>query len=244
MTKIKLTIEYIGTDFCGWQSQKNGNSVQDAIERALGKYFGCEFVRIYGAGRTDVGVHARGQVAHFVTEKPVNCYKLCLGVNTALPSTIAVTSAEETDDGFDARFSALSKTYCYRVYISPTRRPMLDFNHAQVYKSLDVAAMRRAAAMMVGTHDFAAFQKTGSNLKGTVRTVNSFEVQENGDGTLSFTVNGNAFLYNQVRVMCGLLIEVGKGRYGTEDVKAMLNGVKLKFRTMPAKGLTLERVYY
>ncbi len=244
MTKIKLTIEYVGTDFCGWQSQKNGNSVQDAVEHALGKYFGCDFVRIYAAGRTDVGVHATGQVAHFVTDKCVNCYKLCLGVNVALGASVAVTSAEVVEDSFDARFSALSKTYCYRVYISPTRKPTLDVNHTQIYKPLDIARMREAAALLVGTHDFAAFQKTGSNLKGTVRTINSFDVIDNGNGTVYFTVNGNAFLYNQVRTMCGLLIEVGKGKFCLTDVEAMINGNKLKFRTMPAKGLTLEHVYY
>ncbi len=244
MSKLKLTIEYVGTDFCGWQSQKNGNSVQDAVERALGKYFGCEFVRIYAAGRTDVGVHATGQVAHFVTDKSVNCYKLCLGVNTVLPPSIAVTNAEVVNDDFDARFSAKSKTYCYRLYVSPTRRPSLDVNHAQVYKPLDVDAMRRAAALLVGTHDFAEFQKTGSNLKGTVRTVNSFDVIDNGDGVVSLRVNGNAFLYNQVRVMCGLLVEVGRGKFDLNDVNDMLHGKKLRFKTMPAKGLTLEKVYY
>ncbi len=244
MTKIKLTIEYVGTDFCGWQSQKNGNSVQDAVERALGKYFDRDFVRIYAAGRTDVGVHAKGQVAHFVVDKPVNCYKLCLGVNLALPASVAVTSAEEADDDFDARFSATSKTYCYRVYVSAARRPTLDVDHTQIYRPLDVAAMQRAAALLVGTHDFAAFQKSGSNLKGTVRTVNSFQVTDNGDGTICFVVNGNAFLYNQVRIMCGLLVEVGKGNKSCDDVVAMLNGTKLKIRTLPAKGLTLERVFY
>ncbi|MCH5152037.1 MAG: tRNA pseudouridine(38-40) synthase TruA [Clostridiales bacterium] len=244
MTKIKLTIEYLGSDFCGWQSQANGNGVQDAVEHALGKYFDCDFVRIYAAGRTDVGVHARGQVAHFTTDATVNCYKLCLGVNLSLPETVAVTSAEVVDDDFDARFSALSKTYCYRVYVSPTRKPTLDVNHAQVYKPLDVTSMQQAAKLLEGSHDFAAFQKTGSNLKGTVRTVNSFNVTDNGDGTIYFTVNGNAFLYNQVRIMCGLLVEVGKGKFTLDDVQAMLNGTKLKFRTLPAKGLTLERVYY
>ena len=244
MTKIKLTIEYVGTDFCGWQSQTNGKSVQDAVEQALCKYFDCEFVRIYAAGRTDVGVHAKGQVAHFTTDKSVNCYKLCLGVNLNLPQTVAVTSAEVVDDSFDARFSAISKTYCYRVYVSPTRKPTLDVNHAQVYKMLDVEAMNKAAQLLVGTHDFASFQKVGSNLKGTVRTVNSLDVKDNGDGTIYFTINGNAFLYNQVRIMCGLLIEVGKGKFNLEDVTNMLNGTKLKFRTLPAKGLTLECVYY
>ena len=243
MTKIKLTIEYVGTDFCGWQSQTNGKSVQDAVEHALGKYFDCDFVRIYAAGRTDVGVHAKGQVAHFITDKTVNCFKLCLGVNLNLPDSVAVTNAEVVDDSFDARFSAISKTYCYRVYVSPTRKPTLDVNHTQVYKPLDIDAMRRAAELLVGTHDFAAFQKTGSNLKGTVRTVNSFDVSEEND-TFTFTVNGNAFLYNQVRIMCGLLVEVGKGKFKLEDVHNMLNGAKLKFKTLPAKGLTLEQVLY
>ena len=244
MTKIKLTIEYVGTDFCGWQSQTNGKSVQDAVEHALGKYFDCDFVRIYAAGRTDVGVHAKGQVAHFTTDKTVNCYKLCLGVNLNLPDTVAVTAAEVVDDSFDARFSAVAKTYCYRAYVSPTRKPTLDVNHAQVYKPLDIDAMKRAAQLLVGTHDFAAFQKTGSNLKGTVRTVNSFNVTTCDNGTICFTVNGNAFLYNQVRIMCGLLVEVGKGKFSLDDVTNMLNGTKLKFRTLPAKGLTLEHVYY
>ena len=244
MTKIKLTIQYVGTDFCGWQSQTNGNSVQDNVERALGKYFDCDFVRIYASGRTDVGVHAKGQVAHFVTDKKVNLFKLCLGVNLALPSSVAVTDAQFVDDDFDARFGAISKTYCYRVYVSPIRMPLLDVNHAQVYKPLDVSAMQEASALLVGTHDFSAFQKTGSNLKGTIRTINSFAVTDNADGTISFTVNGNAFLYNQVRIMVGLLVQVGLGKLGLADVQSMLDGTKLKFKTMPAKGLTLERVFY
>lgn len=244
MAKIKLTIEYVGTDFCGWQSQANGNSVQDNVERALGKYFDCDFVRIYASGRTDVGVHAKGQVAHFVTDKKVDLFKLCLGVNLALQNSIAVTDAQFVDDDFDARFSAISKTYCYRVYVSPVRKPTLDVNHAQVYKQLDITAMQQASKLLVGTHDFSAFQKTGSNLKGTIRTVNSFDVVDNADGTIDFVVNGNAFLYNQVRIMVGLLVQVGQGKFTLQDVNTMLDGTKLKFKTMPAKGLTLEQVFY
>lgn len=244
MQKVKLTIEYVGTDFCGWQSQTNGNSVQDAVEKALGKYFDRDFVRVYAAGRTDVGVHAKGQTVHFFADKDVNPYKLCLGVNLALPQSVAVTSAELVDDDFDARFSAVSKTYVYRIYVSPVRRPLVDVNHAQIYKPLDVAAMQRASALLVGTHDFAAFQNTGSNLKGTVRTINFFDVTEQPDGAIYFTVNGNAFLYNQVRIMCGLLVAVGSGKYNQADVADMLVGKRLAFRTLPAKGLTLEKVYY
>ena len=117
MYKIKLTIEYVGTDFCGWQSQINGSSVQDAVECALGKYFDCDFVRVYAAGRTDVGVHAKGQVAHFFTEKKVNPFKLCLGVNLSLPSSVAVTNAEIVDDSFDAML------YTKGAFISASRSP-------------------------------------------------------------------------------------------------------------------------
>lgn len=243
MARIKLTVEYVGTDFCGWQSQKNGVSVQDVLEKALGDYFDLPFVRVHAAGRTDVGVHAKGQTVHFDIDRSVNTFKLCLGVNTRLPSSVAVTGAERVADDFDARFSAVSKTYCYRIYVSPVRKPTLDVNHVQVYKPLDVDLMQRAAQMLVGTHDFCTFQKQGSNLKGTVRTVNFFKVQEDAD-EISFWVNGNAFLYNQIRIMCGLLVEVGKGKFGLDDVHTMLNGKKLTFKTLPSKGLTLENVYY
>ncbi len=244
MSRIKLTIEYVGTDFCGWQSQKNGVSVQDVLERALGDYFGCDFVRTHVAGRTDKGVHAKGQTVHFDVDKAVNLYKLCLGLNVALPATVAVTDAQVVSQDFDARFSATSKTYCYRLYASPVRHPTLDVNHAQIYKMPNVDKMRQAARLLVGTHDFAAFQKAGSNLKGTVRTVNSLEIRQPSPEVLEFWVNGNAFLYNQVRIMCGLLVEVGRGRFGLSDVTDMLNGNKLTFKTLPARGLTLEKVFY
>lgn len=244
MSKIKLTIEYVGTDFCGWQSQTNGISVQDTVERALGNYFDCPPIRIYAAGRTDVGVHAKGQVAHFFPPKDVNPYKLCLGVNLNLPNTVAVVHAETVPDNFDARFSAVSKTYCYRLYVSATRKPTLDVTHAQVYRPLDVEKMQKACQLLQGTHDFSAFQKTGSNLKGTIRTINFFNVVDNADGTIYLTVNGNAFLYNQVRIMAGLLVQVGSGKKTLEDVSAMLNGEKRTVKTMPAKGLTLEQVFY
>ena len=160
-----------------------------------------------------------------------------------LPASVAVTDAQIVADDFDARFDALSKTYCYRVYVSPVRKPTLDVNCLQVYKPLDVAAMQKAASLLVGTHDFAAFQNTGSNLKGTVRTINSFRVEEE-KGVICFWVNGNAFLYNQVRLMCGLLVEIGNGKRDETSLKQMLSGKKIAVKTLPAKGLTLEKVYY
>lgn len=244
MARVKLTISYLGTNYCGWQSQTNGDAIQDRVEQALSNYFGGEFVRVYGAGRTDVGVHAQGQVAHFNVDKPVNPFKLCLGVNLSLPSDIAVVDAQIVGDDFDARFSAQHKTYVYKLYVSPIRNPLLDIDHTQVYKPLDVDKMQQCANVLVGTHDFCAFQKTGSNLKGTVRTINSFNVQVQPNGTIWLVVDGNAFLYNQVRIMAGLLVQVGLGNFGLEQVEQMLNGTKLTFKTLPAKGLTLQKVFY
>ncbi len=244
--RIKLTIEYIGTAYNGWQSQANGNTVQDKVEQALSMYFGGKKIRIYGAGRTDVGVHATGQVAHFDTQEQVNPYKLCLGVNLYLPQDIAVTSASVVQEDFDARFWADSKTYRYRIYASATRKPTLDVNHAQVYRPLNVDAVQKAAKLLVGTHDFAAFQNSGSNLVGTVRTLNSVEVLQKEGDIIEIVVNGNAFLYNMVRIIAGTLVAVGSGKIELSDVQDMLDKHTRKkgIRTLPARGLTLEKVYY
>lgn len=243
--RIKLTIEYNGSAFCGWQSQPNGNAVQDHVERALANFFGGEQVRIYGAGRTDVGVHAIAQVAHFDTDKKVNPFKLCLGVNLSLPSGVAVTNAEVVDDTFDARFGAASKTYRYGFYVSPTRKPLSDATRTQLYTMPDATLMQKCADMLIGTHDFAAFQKSGSNTKGTVRTINSICVDVQGD-LIDVTVNGNAFLYNMVRIIAGTLVAVGYGKITVEDVAQMLATGKRKtgIKTVASKGLTLVEVLY
>ncbi|HIU90935.1 MAG TPA: tRNA pseudouridine(38-40) synthase TruA [Candidatus Fimimonas merdipullorum] len=242
MGRIKLIVEYVGTGYCGWQSQKNGVSVQDTLEKALAQFLHKSFVRVYAAGRTDVGVHARGQTVHLDVDEDVNPFKLCLGVNLLLPPDLSVVDAAKVSDDFDARFDAVDKTYCYRMYVSPTRRPTLDVFCLQVYKMPDVSAMREGAKLLVGRHDFAAFQNSGSNLKGTVRTVNGLDVVQKGS-VLEFWVNGTAFLYNQVRNMCGLLLEVGYG-LPLSAVGDMLQGKRVRYKTLPAKGLTLEKVNY
>ena len=243
--RIKLTIEYNGKDFSGWQSQPNGNAVQDYLEGALSNFLGGQSVRIYGAGRTDVGVHAVGQVAHFDTDKRINPFKLCLGVNLSLPEGIAVTNAEVVSDDFDARFGAKSKTYCYGLYVSPTRKPLLDTTRCQLYSMPNVEKMQQAATLLCGEHNFAAFQKSGSNLKGTVRTVNSLTVTQQGQ-LIDIQINGNAFLYNMVRIIAGTLVAVGNGKISLDDVKDMLATGKRKtgIKTLCSKGLTLKEVIY
>ncbi len=243
--RIKLTIEYNGSAFSGWQSQPNGNAVQDYVERALSNFLGGEQVRIYGAGRTDMGVHAQGQVAHFDTDKKVNPFKLCLGANLSLPQGVAITDAQVVEDSFDARFGASSKTYCYAFYVSPTRKPLLDDTRTQLYTMPNVHLMQQAADILVGEHDFAAFQKSGSTIKGTVRKINSLTVSQS-DNLIDVTVNGNAFLYNMVRIIAGTLVAVGYGKITLEDVFDMLQTGKRKtgIKTVASKGLTLKEVIY
>ena len=249
MGRIKLIVEYVGTGYCGWQSQKNGVSVQDTLEKALAQFLHKSFVRVYAAGRTDVGVHARGQTVHLDVDEDVNPFKLCLGVNLLLPPDLSVVDAAKVSDDFDARFDAVDKTYCYRMYVSPTRRPTLDVFCLQVYKMPDVSAMREGAKLLVGRHDFAAFRATGSSAKTTVRTVFSVTVGSTpvyGAELYEVRVTGNGFLYNMVRIIAGELYAVGCGRASCADIEqALKTGDRtLLFRTMPAKGLTLEHVEF
>ena len=243
MRNIALKLRYDGSAYHGWQVQKTEVTVAGTLERALAKTCGHE-VKVTGCGRTDAGVHALSYCANFRTGARIPLAKLPLAVNSRLPMDIAVTNACEAPESFNAIGSCAKKEYIYKILNSRLRDPFVEKRVCFFPSPLDTGLMARAAAAFEGTHDFAAFQKTGSNLKGTVRTVNFFDVAEWDCGIIEITVNGNAFLYNQVRNMCGLLAEVGKGKYKACDVRQALDGVKLKYKTLPAKGLTLERVFY
>lgn len=244
MARIKIRIQYIGTNYSGWQYQTNGDTVQGRVQGALEKIL-CHKVTLYGVGRTDEGVHAEDYTAHFDTDKKISPSKLVLGANRYLPQDISLLSAEAVPDGFDARFGAKSKTYVYRLYVSASRLPFLDLSHTQLYKTPDVALMQEGAKMLVGEHDFKAFQSSGSNLKGTVREIFALDVAVRGI-EIDITVTGNAFLYNMVRNIAGVLVWLGQGRLSLGDIKAMLDtGVRPKhFKTLPPKGLTLLYAEY
>jgi len=244
MNTIRLTIAYDGTGYNGWQRQTNGVSVQQLIEEALGTILG-EKVVLHSSGRTDAGVHARGMVAHFRTERnlPLAAYRE--GVNRLLPRDIAVLEAAEADPDFHARFKARGKWYRYALYQGAVRLPHLDRIAWQLRSPLDWEGMTEAARSFVGEHDFAAFRSSGCEAQGTVREIYSVELVKAGD-LLYIDIRGSGFLRNMVRVMVGTLVEIGLGKRGSDDVaRLLLEGDRRQAGcTAPAHGLCLMEVWY
>lgn len=244
MRKLAIVVEYLGAGYSGWQSQEHKNTVCDVLTAALEKIV-CHKVTLFASGRTDMGVNAMRQYANFLTDSGISPSKLCLGVNTKLPPAIAVKECYEVPLDFDARKSAVSKTYLYKIYISPTPSPLRYHTHAQLYFPLDVEKMRRAASYIVGEHDFTAFMATGGQAKTTVRTVYSLDILSFGD-EIHFEITGNGFLYNMVRIIVGTLVKVGQGKIPPEQVGEMIEKKEraLGGKTMPPQGLYLKSVRY
>lgn len=207
--RYKITLTYDGSEFCGWQSQPNGKSIQDAIEESV-KRLTCETTRVTGSGRTDAGVHAIGQVAHFDIEKDMPEKTIVGGLNAYLPRSVRVTKAEQVTDDFDARKSVKKKTYMYLMYRG-AGSPLLD-KRALCVGEIDVDAMRRAAKPVIGRHDFATFMAAGSGAKTSTRTV--YDVRLDDDGTfIKLFITADGFLYNMVRIIAAQLIKAGKGEH-------------------------------
>jgi tRNA pseudouridine38-40 synthase len=242
--RLKIGIAYDGTDFVGWQRQENGPSVQAAIEDALKEMTGVPtFVR--GAGRTDAGVHAQGQVGHFDTDATIPMHGFRRGLNAILPRAIAVTSCEEAPAGFDARFSARRKLYRYRIWNADSRDPLSDRYGWHIPRPLDASAMQEAARGLVGRHDFSSFRAADCERRTTERTLHRLAVERQGD-LVTIEAEGDAFLKNMVRILTGTLVEAGHGKRSPAEVAALLD---LRDRTRagvtaPAHGLTLVRVEY
>ena len=242
--RVLLTIEYDGSAYCGWQRQLNGPSVQQKVEEALFKVTG-ERIGIIGASRTDAGVHALGQRAHFDMESAIPADKVPFALNTRLPRDIRVTAGREVDERFHARFDAAGKEYGYLIYNRRHPSALLRDLSAHVSVPLDVDAMERACRYLPGTHDFAAFQAAGGTAKTTIRRIDSVSVGRQGD-EIRLVIYGTAFLYNMVRIIAGTLIYVGQGRL-PEDVfaRAIETGDRLQLGpTAPPQGLCLNRVDY
>ena len=242
--RIRLTVEYDGTAYSGWQRQLNAISVQQRLEEAVRKLTGEE-TSVTGASRTDAGVHALGQVAHFDTSSRIPRDKFCFALNTVLPEDIRVCASSETRPDFHARFDAKGKLYRYLIHNHAHACAVGRNTHAHAIYPLDEELMHQEAQAAVGTHDFAAFAASGSVVKDTVRTIHEACVLRNGS-EVEFLVRGDGFLYNMVRILAGTLIAVGGGKL---EPGAIVRALESKNRldlgvTAPAHGLTLMKVYY
>lgn len=245
MPRYRLTIEYDGTPFVGWQIQPVGNSVQGALESAIAKLT-SEQAGIRGAGRTDSGVHARGQVAHFDLEKQWPADKIRDGLNYYLkPLPVVVLDCHEVPADFDARFSAVARHYLYRI-VSRRAPPALDRNRVWwISRALDADAMRAAASVLVGRHDFTTFRAAACQAKSPLRTLDRLDVTRDGD-EIRIYASARSFLHNQVRSMVGSLRLVGDGRWTRDD---LAHALEARERTAcgpvaPASGLYLMAVDY
>lgn len=244
MKNVKLTIEYDGTNYHGWQSQKNAKTVQETVEKAIKGLTGEE-ITIIGSSRTDFGVHAYGQVANFKTGSNIPSDRFSYALNRLLPQDIVIKKSEEVSEDFHARFCAKGKRYRYLIYNSRFPSAILRNRAYHVSHELDYHSMQRSAAHFLGTHDFSAFKASGSSVKTSVRTITGVSLEMNED-IIRFEISGNGFLYNMVRIIVGTLVAVGMGRIREEDIPDVIKSLDRKRagRTAPAEGLYLVEVYY
>lgn len=246
--RYKITVEYDGTNLVGWQKQKDGPSVQEFLEQAING-FSHQTTEVYGAGRTDAGVHALAQVAHFDLDSPLNAFKMQESLNALLRelhAPVAVINTEIVDENFHARFSAKGRGYIYRLLNRRGSTPLrLNRVWHLPFPTLDIAAMRDGAQYLLGNHDFSSFRGAGCQALSPVKTLDKLDIDMAGDEII-FTVEARSFIYHQVRNMVGTLAEVGSGKLAPEDVKRILEA---KDRTKagisaPACGLYLNKVMY
>lgn len=237
-------LEYDGSHFCGWQSQRSGCSVQDAVEAALST-IACHAIRVIAAGRTDTGVHASCQVLHFDTQAQRPASAWVRGANALLPDSVAVLWASQIPDAFHARYCAIERRYLYLLLNHPVRPGLYHGSIGWFHEILDHEAMRGAAQILVGEHDFSAFRAAECQASMPVRTLTKLEITRDGD-IIVFEFRANGFLHHMVRNIVGCLIYVGKHKYPPEWVKALLEGRKRKDAapTFSPAGLYLAGVTY
>ncbi len=245
MERIKFIMQYDGAKFCGFQVQPQKRTVQGEIERVL-SFLMKENVKIYASGRTDAGVSAMAQVAHFDTEKQVNEKTLLSSMNALLPDDIAIINVEKVDESFDARFSVKQKTYWYKFYVSKFALPLFEKTALRINHFADVELMNEACKCFVGTHDFSSFVARKSGKTDFVRTIYDCKIVNLGDGLYALEITGNGFLYNMVRIVMGTLIQVAYKKIKPEDVLKIIEAKDRSKagKTMPAHALLMKKVDY
>ena len=244
MKRIKLTIAYDGTNYCGWQIQPNGITIEEILNKALSKMTGEEIL-VIGASRTDSGVHAMGNVAVFDTDTTIPAEKIAVALNQRLPDDIVITKSEEVPLDFHPRYCNCSKTYEYHIINTRIPIPTKRLTNYFVSYVLDIDKMRQAASYLVGEHDFVSFCNVRTDVENTVRTITALDIITNGN-EITIRITGNGFLYNMVRIIVGTLIRVGRGFYEPEKVKEILEAKDRKAAgvTAPAHGLMLVEIEY
>lgn len=245
MRRVRLFVAYDGTDYCGWQVQPNGITVEEVLNRELFRLTG-EDIHIIGASRTDSGVHALMNVAVFDTDSSIPPERMAYALNQRMPEDIVITKSDEVGADWHPRYQDnVRKTYEYHIYNAPILNPLKRKYSAFVSFPMDVEKMRRGAAYLVGEHDFVSFCNVRTNVSDTVRTVEDVTVTEDG-ADIVIRITGNGFLYNMVRIIAGTLIRVGRGFYEPEKVREILEEKKRTAAgiTAPACGLVLVEIEY
>jgi len=248
MINIKLTIEYEGTKYYGWQRQKSLLSIQGILEEKISQIT-QEKITLNGSGRTDAGVHALGQVANFKTNSSIPLMELTFVLNRMLPLDIRIKKAERVDNNFHARYSAVSKIYHYYVLNSNQNNNYISIflrNYVYcIYENIDLGEMKKASNYLQGEHDFTSFACSGSRIRNWKRRIKNISIIKKGN-IFCFHLEADAFLYKMVRTIVGTLLEVGKGKIDYLEMKKILEAKNRKIagRTVPAKGLFLMKVKY
>lgn len=244
MKRIKLIVAYDGTNYCGWQTQINGITVEEVLNKTLSGLL-KEDIRVIGASRTDSGVHALGNVAVFDTESKIPGDKFSFALNQRLPEDIRIQESCQVADDFHPRFCDTIKTYEYKILNRKFALPTERLYSAFVYYPLDVEKMQMAAAYLVGEHDFKSFCSSGSQVESTVRTITDISVAKHGE-MISIRVSGNGFLYNMVRIIVGTLMKIGLGVWQPERMEEILNACDRNAAgpKAEARGLTLVEIRY
>ncbi|MBN1380319.1 MAG: tRNA pseudouridine(38-40) synthase TruA [Deltaproteobacteria bacterium] len=245
MRKIKIILEYDGTGYRGWQQQRHRPTIQEILEETIGTITN-EKIKVIGSGRTDAGVHALNQVAHFKTSSNLDLGRLFTGINSLLPKQIAIKELTEVDENFHALHDVTGKTYLYQIYNRPVRSVLYRHYAWHIPYPLDVEKMKEAALFLLGSHDFSSFCATGTDVATRDRTIRQIDIKSSDDGFIRIRIEADGFLRYMVRNIIGTLVDVGRGKTHPAELRTILNAKDRKAAgmTAPPYGLFLKDVKY